>query len=153
MRMLHCPNCNARRGFKRHIGIGSLLLVLFTLGLAAPALLLMPARCITCGSPPHRTGSLVWFAVAASAVLLAVAWLFLGRETPEQQAAREESAERRRDFVENRGKLVAEARRLKINFDEMLTGNDELRKWIRAERIRRGEPEDFDAETRATPSR
>lgn len=49
MEMLSCSNCSQPRGFKRRFGLGTLVMILLTLGLWILVMPLYPARCITCG--------------------------------------------------------------------------------------------------------
>jgi hypothetical protein len=49
MEMVHCPNCNSLRGFKRALGFGTLFMVVITCGLWLLVIPLYPERCITCG--------------------------------------------------------------------------------------------------------
>ncbi len=45
-----CPNCQQVTGHKRDIGIGTLIMVLFTGGLWLLAIPLYQVRCIRCGN-------------------------------------------------------------------------------------------------------
>lgn len=49
MEMIHCPNCNSLRGFKRALGFGTFFMVVITCGLWLLVIPLYPARCTTCG--------------------------------------------------------------------------------------------------------
>lgn len=51
MLFTYCPNCKETRGFKRAIGIGTWLAVIFTVGLWFIAIPFYPKRCISCGLP------------------------------------------------------------------------------------------------------
>lgn len=50
MQNLYCPNCSALRGFKRSVGVGTILAVFATGGLWLFLLPFYPKRCIACGS-------------------------------------------------------------------------------------------------------
>ena len=50
MKSKHCVNCNQTTGHKRHIGIGTLLMVLITAGLWLFAIPFYQVRCIRCGN-------------------------------------------------------------------------------------------------------
>ena len=49
MKVVYCKNCGKVTGFKRTIGIGTLLAVLITMGLWIFTLPFYPKRCIVCG--------------------------------------------------------------------------------------------------------
>jgi len=49
MIMAFCPNCNMQVGFKRHFGIGTIILCIITFGWWLLALPFYPKRCIRCG--------------------------------------------------------------------------------------------------------
>ncbi len=51
MELTFCPACEHKRGFKRDIGIGTLIAVIGTAGLWLVAIPLYPKRCIVCGYP------------------------------------------------------------------------------------------------------
>ena len=48
-----CPHCTQRMGFKRNIGVGSLIAVLVTFGWWLWALIFYPVRCVRCGYCPR----------------------------------------------------------------------------------------------------
>ena len=50
MEMLQCSNCNKLTGFKRHLGLGTIIGILLTCGLWVLAIPFYPKRCIVCGS-------------------------------------------------------------------------------------------------------
>jgi len=50
MKMAYCAVCQAPRGFKRHLGVGTLLGLFFTGGLLLFLLPFYPKRCIICGT-------------------------------------------------------------------------------------------------------
>ncbi len=49
MRMIQCPNCEQLTGFKRALGVGTVLAVVFTAGFWLLAIPFYPQRCIKCG--------------------------------------------------------------------------------------------------------
>ncbi len=55
--LIHCPACEKKRGYKRQIGVGSLIAVVFTGGLWLLVLPFYEKRCIVCGYPwTYATG-------------------------------------------------------------------------------------------------
>lgn len=51
MLFTYCPNCKETRGFKRAIGIGTVIAIILTGGLWLLAIPFYPKRCIVCGLP------------------------------------------------------------------------------------------------------
>jgi hypothetical protein len=49
MRTEYCGNCGYRRGFKRNLGIGTILMLLLTFGWWLVVIPFYPVRCIQCG--------------------------------------------------------------------------------------------------------
>jgi len=49
MKFEYCDNCGRNSGFKRNLGIGTLLMVLLTGGLWLLVIPFYPLRCINCG--------------------------------------------------------------------------------------------------------
>lgn len=58
MKAKMCPNCEAVLGFKRSIGIGTLILVLITGGLWLIAIPFYPLRCTKCGLSEAQLGEM-----------------------------------------------------------------------------------------------
>ena len=50
MKMLDCPKCQRRTGFKRSLGFGTFFAALITLGLWLLVIPLYPLRCLRCGT-------------------------------------------------------------------------------------------------------
>jgi len=50
MVMLFCRNCKKLTGFKRALGVGTVILLFLTGGLWLVAIPLYPKRCVACGS-------------------------------------------------------------------------------------------------------
>jgi len=71
MRFLQCYNCGRRRGFKRALGLGTLLMIVLTFGLWLFVIPLYPSRCITCGGSENAVAEFDWgkFVVVAAVLL------------------------------------------------------------------------------------
>jgi len=57
MQMLYCPSCKRPTGFKRSIGVGTLLLSCVTVGFWLLAIPFYTVRCCVCGTPKGDTPS------------------------------------------------------------------------------------------------
>ena len=93
MEMIHCPNCNCLRGFKRALGFGTLFMVVITCGLWLLVIPLYPARCTTCGQTRSsaffenlRTDPRKAITVSSVAAVLLIC-LFLASRTRSPQSA------------------------------------------------------------------
>lgn len=53
MQFMHCPTCGSSRGFKRSLGVGTIIMIVITGGLGLLFLPLYPKRCIQCGTAVH----------------------------------------------------------------------------------------------------
>ena len=49
METFKCANCGANRGFKRNIGVGTLIAIILTMGWYIILIPFYPKRCIVCG--------------------------------------------------------------------------------------------------------
>lgn len=50
MDVLYCPNCQKKSGFKRALGVGTIIMIVLTCGFWLLLVPLYPARCINCGT-------------------------------------------------------------------------------------------------------
>jgi len=55
MQMEYCQTCGRKMGFKRLLGVGTILMVLLTLGLWILFIPFYPSRCISCGETLYST--------------------------------------------------------------------------------------------------
>ena len=75
MRFLQCYNCGCRRGFKRALGLGTLVMIVLTFGLWILMIPFYPSRCIVCGGSENAVAEFDWRKfVVVVAVLLFVVW-------------------------------------------------------------------------------
>lgn len=64
MEVIYCPNCQKRTGFKRSLGVGTIITIFLTAGLWLFVIPVYPARCIVCGT----TRGSAWIQSAVNAV-------------------------------------------------------------------------------------
>jgi len=50
MKTKYCPNCKQEMGFKRSLGVGTILMIVLTAGWGLLLLPLYPSRCVRCGN-------------------------------------------------------------------------------------------------------
>jgi TonB family protein len=74
MQMLQCVNCAKLNGFKRSLGVGTVLMVLLTAGFWILAMPFYPKRCIVCGFDSDDRPSKRW----NNAAVLAAILIFVG---------------------------------------------------------------------------
>jgi hypothetical protein len=79
MKFAYCANCQAQRGFKRSLGVGTIIIIIITWGIWLFALPFYPVRCIVCGSPPADKSSIPGYdADAAAARSTKIFFMLLG---------------------------------------------------------------------------
>jgi hypothetical protein len=83
MQMLHCPSCERNTGFKRSLGLMTLLAVLLSFGLWLLLIPLYPARCVVCGTTRNyalvhderNTGARIVRLLGFAILALVIVWI------------------------------------------------------------------------------
>ncbi len=77
MKALFCSNCKKYTGFKRNLGIGTIIMIVLTTGLWILLLPFYPKRCVVCGLDIDRIRKNKFAKAFGTVVLVLLGFFFI----------------------------------------------------------------------------